>query len=62
MGDNFVEWLLPIRRSPCCSHDSMVSDYPFGPLIDELRKRYEVPDVVGKSANGVEMHTLQNGS
>lgn len=43
MGNSVLEWLLPIRHSPCCDHDSMVSDYEFGPLIGELKKRYNVP-------------------
>lgn len=43
MGDTVLEWLLPIKHSPCCNHDSMVSDYEFGPLIEELKKRHNVP-------------------
>jgi palmitoyltransferase len=42
MGNNVFEWLLPIRHSPCCNHDSMVSDYEVGPLIQELRKRFHL--------------------
>ncbi|KAG6002400.1 hypothetical protein E4U21_003131 [Claviceps maximensis] len=45
MGKSVIEWLLPLRHSPCCSHDSMVSDYPFGPLVNELRQRYGVPNL-----------------
>ncbi|GAB0132075.1 hypothetical protein EsDP_00000523 [Epichloe bromicola] len=52
MGTSVKEWLLPLRHSPCCSHDSMVSDYPFGPLVDELRRRYGVPDLNGKIPHG----------
>ncbi|KHO00378.1 DHHC zinc finger membrane protein [Metarhizium album ARSEF 1941] len=44
MGNKPSEWFLPIRHSPCCNHDSVHSDYPLGPLLDELRKRYELPD------------------
>jgi palmitoyltransferase len=40
MGDSIIEWLLPIRHSPCSRHDSMVSDYQFGPLVEELKRRY----------------------
>lgn len=62
MGNNIVEWLLPIARSPCCSHDSMESDYPFGPLIAELKTRYSLPEDVEKRENGIEMHhTRANG-
>ncbi|KAF4969740.1 hypothetical protein FSARC_3083 [Fusarium sarcochroum] len=40
MGNSFIEWLLPIRHSPCSRHDSMISDYEFGPLVEELKRRY----------------------
>ncbi|KAF4336995.1 Palmitoyltransferase PFA5 [Fusarium beomiforme] len=40
MGNSIIEWLLPIRHSPCSRHDSMVSDYEFGPLVETLKKRY----------------------
>jgi palmitoyltransferase len=43
MGNSPIEWFLPIRHSPCCNHDSIHSDYEFGPLVNELRKRYELP-------------------
>lgn len=43
MGNNIFEWLLPIKPSPCCDHDSMMSDYEFGPLIGKLMERHNVP-------------------
>lgn len=57
MGDNFLEWLLPIRHSPCCNHESMESDYRFGPLVSRLRKRYGVPELStsSRSGHGVEL-------
>ncbi|KAG5925884.1 hypothetical protein E4U42_003839 [Claviceps africana] len=48
MGRTVAEWLLPLRRSPCCHHHSMESDYPYGPLVNELRRRYGVPDLEGR--------------
>ncbi|KAG5933309.1 hypothetical protein E4U59_006948 [Claviceps monticola] len=45
MGTSVVEWFLPLRHSPCCKHDSMWSEYPVGPLVSELRRRYGVPDL-----------------
>lgn len=44
MGNNVLEWFLPIKHSPCCNHEIMESDYEFGSLIDELRRRYELPE------------------
>lgn len=50
MGTNVLEWLLPLRHSPCCNHESMVSDYPFGPLLDDLKRRYNVPELDKKQS------------
>ncbi|KAJ4312137.1 Palmitoyltransferase pfa5 [Fusarium piperis] len=44
MGNSIFEWLLPIRHSPCCNHDSMVSDYEYGPLVEVLKRRYGITD------------------
>lgn len=54
MGNNIFEWLLPLRHSPCCNHDSMISDYEYGPLIEELMRRYEITDS-GPAKDGYEM-------
>ncbi|OAQ96471.1 hypothetical protein LLEC1_06927 [Akanthomyces lecanii] len=43
MGHTPLEWLLPIKHSPCCDHDSMESDYPAGKLLEELKRRYNFP-------------------
>ncbi|UNI22408.1 Protein S-acyltransferase [Purpureocillium takamizusanense] len=55
MGNTPIEWLLPIRHSPCCNHDSMASDYPFGPLLDDLRKKHDIPDLSGDGSGRPEM-------
>lgn len=47
MGNNIVEWLLPISYSPCCNHDRMDSDYELGPLLTELKKRHKIPEDTG---------------
>lgn len=36
MGNGLVDWLLPLRLSPCCENSGT---YPTGPLIDKLRER-----------------------
>ncbi|KUI57055.1 Palmitoyltransferase pfa5 [Cytospora mali] len=39
MGDKGpVDWLLPLRLSPCCAHSGA---YPFGPVVDRIRKQLE---------------------
>ncbi|KAM3499729.1 hypothetical protein MY10362_007033 [Beauveria mimosiformis] len=43
MGRTPWEWLLPIKHSPCCDHDSMESDYPAGKLLDEIKRRHHFP-------------------
>lgn len=52
MGDNIIEWLLPIRHSPCCNHESMESDYKLGPLISRIRRRYGAPELETPTRNG----------
>jgi palmitoyltransferase len=37
MGVNLLDWLLPIRRSPCCNHEDTTSQYAIGPGVDLLR-------------------------
>lgn len=43
MGNSVLEWFFPIRHSPCCDHDAMGSDYPFGKVLDRVRERYDLP-------------------
>ncbi|SPQ19750.1 054df3f6-62b0-4509-9c75-6ad5ddb493dc [Thermothielavioides terrestris] len=45
MGDNLIEWLLPIHESPCATHESNESFYEMGPLYQRLRARFGLPDV-----------------
>lgn len=56
MGNNILEWLLPIKHSPCCDHDSMESYYQFGPLVAELKKRYGIPEMNSDIRGDMEMH------
>ncbi|KND92085.1 Palmitoyltransferase PFA5 [Tolypocladium ophioglossoides CBS 100239] len=56
MGNNVVEWLLPIKHSPCCNHESMEGDYQFGPLVAELKKRYGIAEAVTDVRGEMEMH------
>ncbi|PHH90786.1 hypothetical protein CDD83_2635 [Cordyceps sp. RAO-2017] len=56
MGNHVVDWLLPLRHSPCCNHESMRSDYELGPLLTKLKRQYDVPDLDGDVGGTVEMH------
>jgi palmitoyltransferase len=45
MGTNMLDWLLPIRKSPCVYEENNESFYRMGSLYDELRARYSLPPV-----------------
>lgn len=45
MGTNPLDWVLPVRRSPCANHDRSDSYYELGPVVTELRRRYGVREV-----------------
>lgn len=37
MGSTFIDWFLPIRRSPCCNHEDAESQFQLGPSVDILK-------------------------
>ncbi|KAI1324558.1 palmitoyltransferase PFA5 [Xylariaceae sp. FL0255] len=43
MGTTPLDWLLPIRKSPCANHESQEAFYPMGHALENLRARYGVP-------------------
>ncbi|GAP89966.1 putative palmitoyltransferase PFA5 [Rosellinia necatrix] len=40
MGTSLLDWMLPIRHSPCANHESQESLYPMNRILDQLRSRY----------------------
>ncbi|KAF2104607.1 zf-DHHC-domain-containing protein [Rhizodiscina lignyota] len=36
MGRSWLDWLLPIQRSPMCRHDRSGPEYPFGAAVDRM--------------------------
>ncbi|PVH86213.1 zf-DHHC-domain-containing protein [Cadophora sp. DSE1049] len=52
MGNSILEWFLPIRRSPCCNHESTESYYAIGPYVENVRR----------AAGFVKDHGSQNAS
>ncbi|MCJ1383487.1 palmitoyltransferase pfa5 [Xylographa soralifera] len=38
MGTNIVDWLVPLRYSPCCDHDSGESAFALGPVVQRMRE------------------------
>ncbi|CZT50616.1 uncharacterized protein RSE6_11632 [Rhynchosporium secalis] len=38
MGNNIIDWFLPIRRSPCCDHEGTESHFAIGPYVQQARR------------------------
>lgn len=45
MGNNIFDWALPFNHSPCEDYENNESFYEMGPLIQELRERYQLPEM-----------------
>ena len=58
MGTNILDWLFPVRYSPCVYGETNESLYRMGPLYDTLRSRYNLPKVSQDGTGGVEMGHL----
>lgn len=58
MGTNPLDWLLPVRPSPCVHDENDQSFYRMGPLCDTLRSRYRLPRLPQDGKGGVEMGQL----
>jgi palmitoyltransferase len=40
MGNNILDWILPLRYSPCCRHDDPESDFSLGEDFVDLKRLY----------------------
>ncbi|KUJ09224.1 zf-DHHC-domain-containing protein [Mollisia scopiformis] len=40
MGSSVIDWVLPIKRSPCCNHEDTESQFQLGPWVDILKSSY----------------------
>ncbi|KAL2172564.1 hypothetical protein VTG60DRAFT_4683 [Thermothelomyces hinnuleus] len=58
MGDNIIDWLLPIKKSPCALYENHESFYEMGPLYQKLRARFRLPPLSAES-EGIEMRELE---
>ncbi|KAK4153707.1 DHHC palmitoyltransferase-domain-containing protein [Chaetomidium leptoderma] len=58
MGDNPIDWLLPINESPCSKYEDDESFYELGPLYPQLRARFGLPDL---STTGRRKETAEMG-
>jgi palmitoyltransferase len=42
MGDSIVDWILPVKFSPCCRHDDPESDFALGRDWRELKRLHGI--------------------
>lgn len=61
MGTNVMDWLLPIRQSPCARHDIPESEYAMGPLVDAVKRRYGLDRLSSEGPRGIEMCSIGSG-
>ena len=45
MGNNILDWLFPLKESPCAKSETNESFYEMGPLYHQLRTRFGLPEV-----------------
>lgn len=38
LGYSIVDWLLPLKRSPCTDHSSLESEFAMGPVVSRLKR------------------------
>lgn len=38
MGHSFLDWILPLKPSPCANHSNGESAYALGPIVQKLRR------------------------
>lgn len=38
MGENVIDWFLPVRHSPCCNHDRADSAFTLGPVVEKMKR------------------------
>lgn len=48
MGTSLLDVLFPIKRSPCCNHDSTESYYSLGPAVDRIKSKLNPGDMPAK--------------
>ncbi|RMJ27359.1 palmitoyltransferase pfa5 [Aspergillus sp. HF37] len=38
LGFSLLDWILPIKQSPCADHSSLESAFTLGPVVDRLKR------------------------
>ncbi|PNH38068.1 hypothetical protein VD0004_g8739 [Verticillium dahliae] len=62
MGNSIIDWLLPIRKSPCALHENADSDYPMGRVLQSLAKRNRIPTLADEEGILTEMYEFRESS
>lgn len=57
MGYTVLEWLLPLKHSPCTDHSSKEGAYALGPAVQRLKKEAGLDDTAQQRKDG-DMETL----
>jgi palmitoyltransferase len=61
LGTNPLDWLLPIRHSPCANHENLESFYPMGRVLHEVRSRYGLPaNPPSDDSTAIELRNLRS--
>ncbi|KAK7754585.1 Palmitoyltransferase pfa5 [Diatrype stigma] len=60
MGSHVIDWLLPIRKSPCVNHEGHEGFYRMGPILADIRARYGLvnDETIDENA-GLEMRQIR---
>ncbi|KAI1246306.1 hypothetical protein MGN70_013204 [Eutypa lata] len=59
MGTHFIDWLLPIRKSPCVNHERHDGFYPTGSALADLCARYGLSHQAVDENTGLEMRQIR---
>ncbi|KAK4194232.1 putative palmitoyltransferase [Triangularia verruculosa] len=65
MGNSPLDWLLPIKPSPCAVFENNDSFYEMGPLYQHLRERFGLPEVTSsekEEIRGFKQQQHENGT
>lgn len=62
MGTTIMDWFVPIRKSPCAQHDVAESEYPMGPLLNTIKRRYGLDRLPQEERGGIEMRDVRRES
>lgn len=61
LGFRWWDWLLPLKYSPCCNHESQQSVYALGPAVERMRKEAGLSTVPQRSNNSRNRERRKSG-